>query len=181
MKYDALIVIDMQTALVNAHPYNEAGVLAGIRSLLERCRASGVPVIYVCHDGGPGDELELGSPGWQVAAPIAPEPGEKRFDKHFNSAFRQTGLHEYLQQMNAKQLILCGMQTEYCFDVSCKVAFELGYEVTIARGTTTTFDNDFATARDLTRYYEEKIWANRYAQVLELNEVLSRLKGNKSS
>lgn len=36
MKYDALIVIDMQTALVNAHPYNEAGVLAGIRSLLER-------------------------------------------------------------------------------------------------------------------------------------------------
>lgn len=181
MKYDALIIIDMQTALVNAHPYNEAGVLAGIRSLLERCRASGVPVIYVCHDSGPGDELELGSPGWQVAAPIAPEPGEKRFDKHFNSAFRQTGLHEYLQQMNAKQLILCGMQTEYCFDVSCKVAFELGYEVTIARGTTTTFDNDFATARDLTRYYEEKIWANRYAQVLELNEVLSRLKGNESS
>ena len=83
--------------------------------------------------------------------------------------------------MNAKQLILCGMQTEYCFDVSCKVAFELGYEVTIARDTTTTFDNDFATARDLTRYYEEKIWANRYAQVLELNEVLSRLKGNESS
>lgn len=178
MMYDALIVIDMQTALVDARPYNEVGVLAGIRSLLERCRASGIPVIYVCHDGGPGDELEFGSSGWQVAAPIAPKPGEKRFDKHFNSAFRQTGLHEYLQQMGANRLILCGMQTEYCFDVSCKVAFELGYEVTIARGTTTTFDNYFARAHDLTRYYEEKIWANRYAQVLDLNKVLSQLNDN---
>ncbi len=80
--------------------------------------------------------------------------------------------------MGANRLILCGMQTEYCFDVSCKVAFELGYEVTIARGTTTTFDNDFARAHDLTRYYEEKIWANRYAQVLDLNKVLSQLNDN---
>lgn len=178
MKYDALIVIDMQIALVNAHPYNESGVLYGIRSLLESCRAAGVPVIYICHDGGPGDELELGCPGWQVAQQIASTPEEKRFDKHFNSAFRHTGLHEYLQQMGAKRLILCGMQTEYCFDVSCKVAFELGYEVTIAKGTTTTFDNDFAVARDLTRYYEEKIWAGRYAQVLELDDVLSRINGH---
>lgn len=30
----------------------------------------------------------------------------------------------------------------------------------------------------MTRYYEEKIWANRYAQVLNPDEVLSQLNGN---
>lgn len=52
---------------------------------------------------------------------------------------------------------MCGMQTEYCFDVSCKVAFEYGYEVTIPKDTTTTFDNDFTSGEKLARYYEEKI------------------------
>ena len=63
------------------------------------------------------------------------------------------------------------MQTEYCFDVSCKVAFEYGYEVTIPKDTTTTFDNDFTSGEKLARYYEEKIWNHRYANVLSIDEI----------
>lgn len=175
MKYDAMIIIDMQTALVEAHPYNEADVVSHIKRIMEVCRNKGVPVIFVCHDGGKGDELEKDSEGWQIYKELSPTSNEKVFDKHYNSAFRQTGLDEYLKRIGAKNIIMCGMQTEYCFDVSCKVAFELEYNVTIPQGTTTTFDNDFASGEALSTYYEEKIWNHRYAEVLSVESVIAAL------
>ena len=63
------------------------------------------------------------------------------------------------------------MQTEYCVDATCKVAFELGFQVIIPRNTTTTFDCDFATGEALAKYYEEQIWAGRYASVVPVEEV----------
>lgn len=175
MNEKALVIIDMQTALLEAHPYHEHTVIANIQHLLAECRQNAVPVIYVRHDGGIGDELERGSDGWQICTELEPKDGEKIIDKQFNSAFRQTQLESYLQEMGIQTLILCGMQTEYCFDVSCKVAFEKGYEVIIPRQTTTTFDNDFSSAETLTRYYEDQIWDKRYAAVKDLSEVLSLL------
>lgn len=176
MNYDALIIIDMQTALVEAGPYNKAAVIENIAALLGACRAGQIPVIYVQHDGGAGDELEHGSAGWEIYRDIAPLPGEKVFEKRCNSAFRGTGLREYLDKAGAKNLILCGMQTEYCFDVSCKVAFEYEYTVTVSKGTVTTFDNAFASGKDLTEYYEDQIWNNRYARVIPAEQVLSEIR-----
>ena len=175
MKDTALLIIDMQTALLEAHPYDEGAVVARIQRLLDQCRKNEIPVIFVSHDGGVGDELERGSAGWQICSGLMPDAGEKIIDKTFNSAFRQTPLESYLQSLGIKTLILCGMQTEYCFDVSCKVAFEKGYEVIVPRGTTTTFDNDFCSAEKLIRYYEDKIWNDRYATVKDVDEVLSLL------
>jgi len=175
MNYDAIIIIDMQTALVEAHPYNETMVIERISSLLKACRSRKIPVTYISHDGGAGDELEKGSAGWQIYGDIAPQTGEKIFDKQYNSAFRKTGLHEYLKSLGAKNLIFCGMQTEYCFDVSCKVAFEYEYNVTIPQGTSTTFDNAFADGESLSRYYEEKIWNNRYARVIPVEDVIKEI------
>lgn len=172
MAYDALIIIDMQTALIQGHPYNEIKVIDNIKRLIHSCRQNAIPVIYVRHDGGKGDELEKGTKGWQIYSEIAPLEGEKVIDKNYNSAFRHTDLHKHLQTLGAKHIIMCGMQTEYCFDVSCKVAFEYGYKVTIAKDTTTTFDNAFATGEALAKYYEEKIWHNRYAQVVSIEEVV---------
>lgn len=175
MKYDAMIVIDIQTALIEAHPYHEDIVLGNIKKVIAACRTNHVPVIYVRHDGGVGDELEKGCPGWEIYKDIAPQRGEKVIDKKFNSIFRQTGLHEYLQSAGVKNLILCGMQTEYCFDVSCKVAFEKEYQVTVPKDSTTTFDTELASAKDLTEYFEEKIWNHRYASVLPIEEIISCL------
>lgn len=173
MKDMALIIIDMQTALLEAHPYDERTVVARIQRLLAECRKSGIPVIFVRHDGGAGDELERGCAGWEICSELAPKAGEKIIDKAFNSAFRQTLLESHLQDLGIKTLILCGMQTEYCFDVSCKVAFEKEYEVIVPRGTTTTFDNDHFSADKLVHYYEDKIWDKRYAAVKDVEEVLA--------
>lgn len=171
----ALIIVDMQTALVEAEPYNRSVVIENIKALLNICRNRDIPVIYIQHDGGHSDELEHGSIGWTIYKDIAPLAGEKVFEKKFNSAFRQTQLNSYLDELAIKNIILCGMQTEYCLDVTCKVAFEFGYDVTIPHATTTTFDNDFASGKALSEYYEKKIWHNRYALVATMADVLAEL------
>lgn len=175
MKQDALLIIDMQTALIEQHPYNQTTVVGNIRQLLKTCREKGIPVIYIQHDGGIGDELEHGSTGWKIWKDIAPLQDEMIFEKKYNSAFRKTGLREYLSQLGAQNIILCGMQTEHCFDASCKVAFEYGYHVTIAKETTTTFDSDFTSGKKLSEYYEDKIWNNRYARVISMEQMISEL------
>lgn len=175
MNYDALIVVDMQTALVESGPYNQQVIIEHIKKLLITCRNRKVPVIYIQHDGGNGDELEHGSTGWTIYEKIAPLTGEKVFEKKYNSAFRQTGLRNYLDEIGVKSIILCGMQTEYCLDVTCKIAFEYGYQVTIPRLTTTTFDNAFSSGKDLSEYFENHIWNNRYAQVVSFEQVLEEL------
>ncbi|SHI22647.1 Nicotinamidase-related amidase [Sporobacter termitidis DSM 10068] len=175
MNYDALIVIDMQTALIEEHPYNEAAVIENIKNLLGACRAKKIPVIHVQHDGGAGDALEHGGKGWEIWSALAPMPGEKIFEKQYNSAFRNTGLHDYLKTLPAKNIILCGMQTEYCIDASCKVAFEYGYNVTVPRAAATTFDSAFASGKALSEYYEDRIWNNRYARVIPMEQTISEI------
>lgn len=173
MNYEALIIVDMQTALVGAEPYNRAVVIENIKALLNACRKRGIPIIYIQHDGGNGDELEHRSNGWTICKELAPLPDDKIFEKQYNSAFRKTGLRDYLDEIGAKNLILCGMQTEYCLDATCKVAFEYGYKVTIPQSTTTTFDNAFASGKNLSEYYENQIWNNRYARVISMKQVLA--------
>lgn len=177
MKPDVLIVIDVQKGLVNEHPYRENELIEIIQRLLEASRKNNVPVIYIQHEENEEGGLVHGSDAWQIAQPVAPQPGEKIFEKQFNSAFRKTGLHEYLQSIEAKNIILCGMQTEYCVDVTTKVAFELGYDVRIPVEGTATYDNKLFSASDLVKFYQWYIWHNRYAQVVPVEALIADIEG----
>ena len=176
MKNIALIILDTQTALIEEHPEQEKELLENQKRLLSACRKTGVPVLYVQHDGDAGDSLERGTPGWQICGEVAPREGDYRIDKHYNSMFRNTSLKQTLDDLGIKTIILCGLQTEYCFDVSVKVAFEYGYTVLIPRETVSTFDNSFSSAATLTAYYQDKIWNGRYATVLPTQQVLEMMR-----
>ncbi|MCE5341998.1 MAG: cysteine hydrolase [Eubacteriales bacterium] len=177
MKPDAIIVIDVQTELVEAHPYQEKTLIRNLQTLLSACRAQGVPVIYVQHSDEDGRELRHGTPGWKIARAIAPKEGEPTFEKHHNSAFHGTDLHEHLQAMSAKNLLICGMQTEYCVDTSVKAAFELGYSVFIPEGATGTFDNEVLPANKIIDFYENRIWNGERATVVSMEAALAGIQG----
>ena len=175
MKNTALLVVDIQTALINFHPYKEAEFLANIRRLIDIARQNGMEVIYVRHDGGEGTPLAYGTEGWQIYSEIAPIDGEKIFDKKFSSSFRDTGLKNYLDSKGITGLVLVGMQTDYCIDTTCRIAFEFGYNVTIPACATTTFDNALATADKLVEYFEQQLWDKRFADVLPVEEVIAKM------
>jgi len=171
----ALLVIDIQQALIDKHPANEEVFLKRVDELILAAHASGTEVIYVRHDGGAGDSLEKGTPGWELISSLQPTALERIFDKQYSSAFKDTGLREYLTERGITQLVICGMQTEYCIDSSTKAAFEHGFSVIIPSGATTTYSNPFLSGERLILYYEKMIWHFPLARVVPMEEALGIL------
>lgn len=175
MKNIALLVVDVQEALVNAEPFNKERTINNIKLLTDKCRADDIEVIYVRHDGGKGDELEPGSKGWQIYNQIEPKEGEKIIEKRYNSAFKNTELKTYLDKKNIDTIILVGMQTEYCIDTTCKVAFEHGFKLIIPEETNTTFDNEYMSGKEIYTYYNYKIWRGRFAESEKVKALLENI------
>lgn len=178
MNNSVLLVVDVQTALIEKNPYNKQKVIDNIKRLISVARDNKKEVLYVRHDDGKGEELEYGTDGWQVCNQIAPNNNEKVFDKQYNSAFLKTGLKEYLDSKKINTIILVGLQTEYCIDTTCKSAFEYGYKIVIPEETNTTFDNEYLSGEELYKFYSNKIWNNRFANVLSVEEVVKILMYN---
>lgn len=173
MKQKAILVVDVQTELVNDKPYQCEKLLCNIQKVLCVAREKKQEVIFVRHNGCWGDELEAQTSGWEIYKDVVPIEGELIIDKCYNSAFMNTSLHSYLQEKNISELIIMGLQTEYCIDTTVKVAFELGYTVTVPKDTTSTYNNEFMTAHELIRFYERNIWGNRFAKVLTVEQVIA--------
>lgn len=167
----ALLVVDVQQALLDKGPWGKEQLVGSIAGLLGAFRAAGRPVVFVRHDDGPGTGLAFGAPGWQVAREVAPLPGERVFDKRFNSAFMGTGLGGYLEKLGADTLVIAGMQTEYCIDATIKSAFERGYRVLVPAEGVATFGNGGLDAGQIGRFFLGNIWQGRYAQVLPWEKI----------
>ena len=170
-----LLIVDVQHGLIDADPYNTKGLIQNIQTLIQNARENDVEIIYIQHNGGASSGLERGSKGWEIYHEISPEPTDKVFTKTFNSSFKETGLHEYLQVKGINRIILVGMLTNYCVDTTCKVAFELGYRVIIPQSATTTFDSDFLSGEATVNYYEQKIWNGRIADVMPVSEIVKEM------
>ncbi|AGF55578.1 nicotinamidase-related amidase [Clostridium saccharoperbutylacetonicum] len=175
MKNTALLVIDVQKALVKLNPFDINEVIHNIKSLIKICRENNTEVIFVQHNGEIGSILEPNSDGWNIYDEISPNKNEKVLSKNYNSAFRQTDLKEYLDSKDITNLIITGMQTEYCIDTTCKVAFEYGFNIITPEKTNTTFNNGNILAKDLYDYYNFTIFKDRFTTVENLNDTIKRL------
>lgn len=170
-----VLIVDMQNALMEAHPFREEELKENLKEVIGTARQKSIEVIYVRHDGGKGDELAFGTRGWQICDGVSPQEGERIFDKCYNSAFKETGLDAYLREKKITDIILGGLQTEYCIDATCKSAFEKGYHVWIPVHATSTFDNEYFSAEQLTAYFERKMWNGRYASVWPVSELVHEI------
>lgn len=177
-----LLIIDVQNLLMENKPYNKKEFISNIKQLMIWAKQKEIEIIYVRHDDGEGSDLARNSFNWQIYKEIAPVSNEKIVDKIYNSAFKDTDLKNYLQKKQIKNLIITGMQTEYCIDATIKSAFDNNYDIILPHHCTTTFDNDFLPADRLLQYYEEKIWHNRFAKVCEVADIIkNNLNKNKMS
>ncbi len=167
-----LLVIDTQKLITNDNLYKFDLVKTNIKNIIENSRKNNVEVIYVRHDDGVGSELTQGKDGFEIYHEFAPQNNERIFDKTVNSAFKDTGLLEYLKSKNVKDVIIIGLQTDYCIDASVKCAFEHGFNVFVPKFCNSTVDNDFMTAEQSYKYYNEFIWKNRYAKSVTIDEII---------
>ncbi len=169
----ALVVIDVQCGMFADpanQPHDGEAVVRRIARLIEQARTAGAPVVFVQHDGGQGDPLEQGSPGFEIRPELAPAAGETVVVKRFCSAFQETELPRHLAALQAKRLVICGMQTEYCVDTSCRSAFERGFEVTLVRDAHTTVDGAALPAAGIIAHHNATLGAG-FAALKSADEV----------
>lgn len=156
----ALIVIDVQQGMFTfpeLPPHDGEAVVGRIAHLIERARAAGIPVFYVQHDGGDGDPLAAGTPGFRYRTELAPQPGDSVTVKRRCNSFQDTGLDAKLRAAGIGHLIVCGMQTEYCVDTAVRAAFERGYEITLVGDAHTTFDNGVIPAAAIVAHHNKTL------------------------
>lgn len=174
MSKEALLIVDVQTALIKADPYNIKNVINNIKTLISIARENDKEVIYIRHNVNKDKDI-IEDQEWDIYAEIAPNRNETIIDKKYNSSFYQTDLKKYLETKGIDTIILMGIQTEYCVDTTCKVAFEYGYKVIIPEETNTTFDNEYLTGNKIYELYNYKIWNNRFANVISVVDVIKIL------
>jgi nicotinamidase-related amidase len=132
----ALLVVDVQTGVV-AEAHDRDAVVANIADLVERARATSVPVVWVQHSD---DELPHGSDDWQIVAELAPEPSEARVDKRYGDAFEDTRLEAVLSDLRVGRLVVTGAETDACIRSTLHGAFTRGYDATLVGDAHTTGD-----------------------------------------
>lgn len=139
----ALLIIDMQVGLIEP-AYQSRATLDHIGALIKQARDSGIPILYVQHDGPKGHGLEVGSPAWNIHPAIAPQEGDVVVHKRASDSFYDTSLQHELDKRGITNLVVVGGQTEYCVDTTVRRATTLGYNVTLVGDAHTTDDYDQA-------------------------------------
>jgi nicotinamidase-related amidase len=138
----AVLVIDTQQGLCEGEhgAHDAAGLVRRINAITQQARQAGAVVIFVQHEAE-GTELAHGSPGWQLADGLQVEPADLRVPKKTADTFLRTNLNELLDARHVRQLVICGMHTEFCVDTTVRRALALGYPVTLVADGHTTSGN----------------------------------------
>ena len=170
-----LLVIDAQKEITNEKLYKFDEFVSTVKMLIKAARGNGVEVIFVRHDDGAETPMTKGLEGFEIYGGFAPEQGEKIFDKRVNSPFKDTGLAEYLSEKGETEIIITGLQTDYCIDAAVKCGFEHGYKIIVPQYANSTFDNNFMTAEKSYEYYNDFIWNGRYAECISAEETMLKM------
>ena len=151
----ALLVVDVQCDMF--HPdypaHDGEGLIARIGSLIAAARTADIPVIYVQHCEREGSAMAYGAPGWEIHPAIAPMAGDTVIQKRTPDAFHDTTLQQELEARKIEHLVVVGFQTEICVDTTCRRAFSLGYQVTLAEDGHGTWNNERLTAQQIIAHH----------------------------
>jgi nicotinamidase-related amidase len=176
----ALLVVDMQNDFVREGAPQEVpdarATIPVIRSLLERFRAEGRPVVFTRFTAGPertllwtwspecGPELrscwpgvrrsyadgqELG--GHDVVPELAPLEGEPVVDKYGYGSFHNTMLEDVLRSRHVTQVVTVGTVTQICVEETVREGFHRGLEMVMVEDAVSSFDPELhaATLRNI--------------------------------
>jgi nicotinamidase-related amidase len=170
----ALLIIDVQMAFflkeLGVQAYRGEEYVARMRDLITRARSTGVPVIYVQHDGEKGSPWESGTKGWPIHPDIAPKAGELVVHKPTPDAFYRTSLQSELDSRGIKKLIISGIQSDWCVDTTVRRAYSLEYEVTVVEDAHTTFDTEILKAPQIIAHHNS-IFGGRFAKLVKTANV----------
>jgi nicotinamidase-related amidase len=168
MSTRTLLLIDVQrNMLLPPEPVPGASAVApAIAGILERARRGGAPVIHVRNNGGPDDPDAPGTTGWELIHDVAGH--EAVVDKHVPDSFAGTDLGNLLG--DAGDVVIVGMQSQYCVRETSLAALRRGLGVLLVRGAHATYDEGEQTAAEISAAIEAEL-AQAGARIVDAGEV----------
>jgi nicotinamidase-related amidase len=145
MPKEALLIIDMLNDFVLEGAPLEVPetrkVIPNIKKEIEKARAAGGPVIYICDAHAPDDaefskfdwppHAVKGTKGAEIVDELKPEKGDIVIEKTTYSGFYNTKLDETLKRLNVDSLRLTGCVTHICIMFTASDAVLRGYKVSV--------------------------------------------------
>lgn len=150
----ALLIIDVQQGLCEGEgrAFESDAVIVRINHLAAQARRARVPVVFIQRESAAG-YLELGTREWQLADGLQAELGDLRVRKTTPDAFLNTELRSLLETCGVRELIVCGMHSEFCVDTTTRRALALGYPVTLVADAHTSAGNAVLTPRQVINHH----------------------------
>jgi nicotinamidase-related amidase len=132
-----LLLVDVQrNMLLPPEPVPDAEAVGrAVEGLLARARSAGASVVHVRNTGGPGEPDEPGTDGWLLVHEVA--GGEHVVDKTTPDSFHGTGLGDVVPA--DADVVVAGMQSDYCVRATALAALDRGHRVTLAGGAHATY------------------------------------------
>jgi len=161
-----LIIVDMQNAfLKNMSTKNKKSLISNQISIINSCIEKNIPVI----------ELEYDCLGMKTGKTVSElhklyTPLQTIIKKN-NGGFTNTTLDIFLKEINAKEVILIGVNANGCVQDTGMGAINRGYKVTTALGSiASVWRNDLELSRNNLSWYQ-----NNTKLFLTTNELIEYL------
>ena len=107
----------------------------------------GAPIFHIRHQGTrPNSSFLPEGPAIPSRTRRANGQGEPVIVKRVNSAFIGTDLEARLRAADIKTLVICGATTNHCVETTTRMAGNLGFDASLVRDATWTFDRIGPTA-----------------------------------
>jgi len=150
----ALLVVDVQNILCTgtSKARDVEAVIGRINTVSRKARAAGALVVVVQHETT-GGELDHGTDAWKLAPSLELHSTDVLLRKTASDAFLRTGLSELLASRGVTDLIVCGLQSEFCVDSTVRRAMALGYPVVLVADGHTTVDNGVLSAGQIAAHH----------------------------
>ena len=149
MTSTVLLVIDVQQAAFNGDfcpPIDRAdNLVTNARMLIDAARDSNTLIIFIQQSEGKGEPFEEGTPHWEFHELLTPRAGELVVKKYASSAFEKTDLDAKLAALGVRDLVICGLQSDFCVGNTSKAALALGYGVRVASDAHSTWPSNGQT------------------------------------
>lgn len=141
----ALLIVDIQNDYFSGGKMELVGMdaaCANALKLLATFRENHYPVIFIQHLAiKPNATFFIPeTTGAEIHHSIKPVNDETVIIKHFPNSFRDTNLHQHLQDQGLTELVICGAMTHMCIDTTTRAATDIGYACTLIADACATRD-----------------------------------------